>query len=248
MSTERETTRIVRSWLMTDEHESADRVLDAVLDRLDTTPQRRATWWPARRNETMNMLLRYGIAGALITLVAAIGYVAADRVGTEPAPVESSSAELPWVTFTSDRYGYSIEHPADWRVLEQAGEATMSRMEPRSAGTDTIASALASRYNGQDGAVVIWADELEEGESLDQFTARASGVTDCTTALPAEPTELGGEPARRHSFTCATWDWLQLTAIHDDRGYVMWLVTTMAPPPQDRPINDQFVASFRFTD
>ena len=36
MSTDRETTRIVRSWLNTEERESADRVLDAVLDRLDT--------------------------------------------------------------------------------------------------------------------------------------------------------------------------------------------------------------------
>ena len=52
MSTDRDTTRIVRSWLQTDEHESADRVLDAVLDQLDTTPQRRATWWPARRFPT----------------------------------------------------------------------------------------------------------------------------------------------------------------------------------------------------
>ena len=41
MSTDRDTTRIVRSWLGTDEHESADRVLDAVLDQLDATPQRR---------------------------------------------------------------------------------------------------------------------------------------------------------------------------------------------------------------
>ena len=49
MSTDRDTTRIVRSWLQTDEYESADHVLDAVLDRLDTTPQRRSTWWPARR-------------------------------------------------------------------------------------------------------------------------------------------------------------------------------------------------------
>ena len=48
MSTERDVTRIVRSWLRTDEHESADRVLDTVLDLLDATPQRRS-WWPARR-------------------------------------------------------------------------------------------------------------------------------------------------------------------------------------------------------
>ncbi len=49
MSTDRDVTRIVRSWLHEDAYEDADRVLDLVLDQLDTTPQRRATWWPVRR-------------------------------------------------------------------------------------------------------------------------------------------------------------------------------------------------------
>jgi hypothetical protein len=43
-----DTARIVRSWLRTEEHESADRVLDDVFALLDATPQRRS-WWPARR-------------------------------------------------------------------------------------------------------------------------------------------------------------------------------------------------------
>ena len=45
MTAERDTTRVVRSWLRADEHESADRLLHTVLARLDTTPQRRP-WWP----------------------------------------------------------------------------------------------------------------------------------------------------------------------------------------------------------
>lgn len=48
MSTDHETTRTVRSWLKSHPDASADRLLDAVLDRLDTTPQRRFAWWPAR--------------------------------------------------------------------------------------------------------------------------------------------------------------------------------------------------------
>ena len=64
MSTDRDITRIVRSWLRTDEHESADRVLDAVLDRLDTTPQRRATWWPAWRFPEMNNTAKLALGGS----------------------------------------------------------------------------------------------------------------------------------------------------------------------------------------
>jgi hypothetical protein len=72
MSTDRDTTRIVRSWLRTDEYESADRVLDAVLDQLDTTPQRRATW-PARRLPEMNNTAKLALAAAAVVVVALLG-------------------------------------------------------------------------------------------------------------------------------------------------------------------------------
>ena len=83
MSTDRDTTRIVRSWLRTDEHESADRVLDAVLDRLDTTPQRRATWWPARRFPEMNTFAKLGLAAAAVAVAALLGfnYLVAPNIG-----------------------------------------------------------------------------------------------------------------------------------------------------------------------
>jgi hypothetical protein len=74
MTTDRDTTtRIVRSWLQTDEHESADRVLDAVLDRLDTTPQRRATSWPAWRVSQMNNTAKLAMGAAAVIAVALLG-------------------------------------------------------------------------------------------------------------------------------------------------------------------------------
>ena len=63
MATERDVTRIVQSWLRTDEHESADRVLDNVLALLDATPQRRS-WWPARRFADMNITAKLATAAA----------------------------------------------------------------------------------------------------------------------------------------------------------------------------------------
>ncbi len=242
--------QLMDAWIDLGPTTAPDRVADAARLEIRTTRQTTIpAWWPPRRIQSMNLMLRYGIAAAVLVLSAAIGYAAATRMGGPSAPVQPSpSASASWVTFTSDRYGYSIEHPADWRVLEQPGQPTMRRMEPRSAGTDTIASATAARYGGQDGVVVIWAVALETGETLDQFTARASGTTDCATAVAAESTTLDGEPAREHSFNCSSWDWIQVTAIHGDRGYVVWLVTTALPAPQDRPINDQFLASFEFTD
>jgi hypothetical protein len=99
MSTDRDTTRIVRTWLRTDEYVSADRVLDAVLDRLDTTPQRRATWWPVRRLPHMNTYLKLVAAVAAVGMVTvvAIGLLPG-RVGLGDTPPEASSAALPTPT------------------------------------------------------------------------------------------------------------------------------------------------------
>jgi hypothetical protein len=73
MSTDRDTTRIVRSWLRSDVNDSADRVLGSVLDRLDTTPQRRATWWPVRRLPEMNTSAKLALGAAAVVVVALLG-------------------------------------------------------------------------------------------------------------------------------------------------------------------------------
>ena len=71
MSADRETTRIVRSWLEEGATSLPDRVLDNVLDQLPATPQRRA-WWPAWRLPDMNTRLRIAAALAAVVVVALI--------------------------------------------------------------------------------------------------------------------------------------------------------------------------------
>ena len=67
MSTDRDVTRIVRSWLDEGTNVLPDRVLDAVLDQLPATPQRRATWL-ARRFAPMNNTFRAAAVAAVILL------------------------------------------------------------------------------------------------------------------------------------------------------------------------------------
>ena len=72
MSTDRDTTRIVRSWLEEGATALPDRVLDAVLDQLPATSQRRPSW-PARRLNEMNNPLKLAIAAAAVVVVALVG-------------------------------------------------------------------------------------------------------------------------------------------------------------------------------
>jgi hypothetical protein len=93
MSTDRDTTRIVRSWLRTDESESADRILGTVLDRLDTTPQRRASW-PVRRLSQMNNTPKLALGAAAVLVAALLGInflLPADPSIGDPGPTTEAS-------------------------------------------------------------------------------------------------------------------------------------------------------------
>ena len=73
MSTDRETTRVVRSWLDEGVTKLPDRVLDAVLDQVPATPQRRSGW-SAWRSYRMNTYLKLAAAVAAVLVVAVVGY------------------------------------------------------------------------------------------------------------------------------------------------------------------------------
>lgn len=95
MSTDRDTTLVVRSWLRTDQHESADHVLDAVFDRIDTIPQRRATWL---RFPAMNQAMRIALASAAVVAVALLGinFIRGPNVGGpglgDPSPTAAPTS------------------------------------------------------------------------------------------------------------------------------------------------------------
>ena len=94
-STDRDVRRAIRSWLQEDQHEDASLIAGTVLDRLDTTPQRRATWWSAWRNPFMNKLVPIGLGAAAVAVVAIVGaqLLGPGDPGVGTSPSTSPSAE-----------------------------------------------------------------------------------------------------------------------------------------------------------
>ena len=72
MNSERDATRIVRSWLEAGSNGIPDRVLDAVLSELPSTPQRRSRWSPWR-SQTMNAFIKIGAVAAVVLLAVVVG-------------------------------------------------------------------------------------------------------------------------------------------------------------------------------
>ena len=85
MSVDRETTRVVRSWLDEGVTQLPDRVLDAVLDQVPATPQRRS-FWSAWRSYRMNTYARFAVAAAGLLIVAVVAYQFLPRNGGVGGP------------------------------------------------------------------------------------------------------------------------------------------------------------------
>jgi hypothetical protein len=93
MSSERETTRLVRSWLEEGVTSLPDRVLDVVLDQVPATPQRRSLW-PTRRFAQMNGFVKFAMAAAAVAVLAVVGFSllpASGPFGGRPTPAPTPS-------------------------------------------------------------------------------------------------------------------------------------------------------------
>jgi hypothetical protein len=214
MSTERDMTRIVRSWLRTDEHESADRVLDNVLALLDATPQRRS-WWPARRIADMNTVakLATSLAAVVVAAVVVVNLLPGNGPGAAPTPSPSLSPSLSPSPAPS---AASVAFPPDGPLA--AGRQSMTRGGVRlsvnvPAGWHSDQGYFITKDVGlgPDGASFLFWDPDAVGVYADPCAQHAGPVVGPTTAdlaaamttipdttLVSGPTDVtvGGRPAK----------------------------------------------------
>ena len=126
MSTDRETTRLVRSWLEEGVTALPDRVLDAVLDQVPATPQRRL--WSAWRPNEMNAYAKLLAGAAAVLVVAIVGYQflpgRGPGSGASVAPSPTGAALIARGTF--ELLGAEVELNATGAGDSVTGTMTMS--------------------------------------------------------------------------------------------------------------------------
>jgi hypothetical protein len=133
-TSDRNVDRVIRSWLHEDRHEDVSRVAGAVLDLLDTTPQRPSPWWPARRIPFMNKFVSLGLGAAAVVAAVVIGvqvlgppapngFGSVPSASPSPTPAPTATPEQfpspisppPLTqTFTSQVHGFSVSYPEGW--------------------------------------------------------------------------------------------------------------------------------------
>ena len=195
---------------------------------------------PAERQSTRAL----GSWLLLSLLVTACGLTGPSSMPT-PTPGPTPVAE--WATFESDRHGYAIDHPADWVAQEKVGSTDFSILRPYNSGADFITSPDHHKALTRHG-VQVAAAEVEPGTELMELTNDV--YMSCGGPWAEEEITLDGEPAISRTFSCNGNRpvYVQVTAIHGELGYVLWLMTSERPHADDRDEYETIVDSFRFTD
>ncbi len=220
MSTERDTTRIVRSWLRTDEHESADRVLDNVFALLDATPQRRSRW-PARRIADMNMYAKIAIGAVAVLVVAVIGInllPAGGGVGRGPAPTPTpvpSSAPSPSPSPTTAAGVFPpvglLEAGKRNAISLEGVPFTLTMPAPDWTSNGTFGIDKSGGLGPLGASLILWTDTPvgvftnpctgtrgpELGASLSDLAAAVAAVPGTTLVSGPTDVTVGGYPAKQ---------------------------------------------------
>jgi hypothetical protein len=227
MRTDRDTTRIVRSWLEEGRTALPDYILDAVLDQVPATRQRRS-WWPAWRFADMNTYakLAIGVAAVVVVLILGINLLPVRDGGAGGGPVTSPSpspslspspspdvpaaSPRPAVNGTTLESGtYRLAEPAFTRV---PFTFTVPDGWRREEGNFISKGPLTDAFEG-DGVTMApwivthvygdpcqWEGTLRETSTVDELTAALAEQPGHTTTGPTATT-VGGRPATQFEFS-----------------------------------------------
>jgi hypothetical protein len=210
MSTDRDVTRIVRSWLEEGVTALPDRVLDTVLDQLPATPQRRA-WWPARRLREMNAYMKFALAAAAVAVVVVAGISLLPRQGGSGAPaatptpspsptpspivLPSSGSLEPGTYSIDDRNITQATHfiftvPAGWTTAEGFVKKNQDQLDEIMLSTWVVTHVHADSCHHTTDTLV------DVGTSPDKLVSTLVALKNRVVSQPTDVT-LGGFPAKR---------------------------------------------------
>jgi hypothetical protein len=223
-----------RAWLEDGSDRTPATTIDAVLLAVRTTPQERDLRIPWRTAPMSNPLrLVAAIAVIVVAGVAAFNlFGPSPGVGglSSPSPTVTPSAAAPtlspqpspspidtstWTTYVSDRYGFSIGHPADWTVRPADHDWTI-------AADDYWFNTAWETFEAPDATIGIsaWSVAVEPGTSVDawlqancpKYDTPCTGIQDRAIVV-----SLDGHPGILVPFT----DDLQAFILVDSRMYVV---------------------------
>ena len=208
--------RTARLWLQEGPSQLADRVLQATLDEVHFTRQRRA-WWPARKPPTRGMAFRLaGVAAVLVVAVAGFRYFSSGEGGpggplVSPTPLPSPRGSIvegdfvplePGTYITADPFlvRATFTVPAGW--TGHLGGSNMAQLVgPGEILIVAFDDVYADPCHYEQGLL-----DPRPGPTVDDLVAAFTGMSDLMPGLDATtPTDVtvGGYAGKQLTITLA---------------------------------------------
>jgi hypothetical protein len=209
MSSDRETARIVRSWLEDGRTVLPDRVLDSVLDQLPSTPQRRHSW-QAWRNPLVSSTLKFAMAGAaaLAVGVIAIGLYFNQSGGVGPPAPSPSPTPSPTAVEIAQAYIEARNAYDPARARELVADEFRTG-EPDEAYRNLSSLELAFERHEAFGY------HYSDGDCREQSATSALTVVACDYLWTTEVHRLSGRPPTPATFTFQIRDGRIISVLHN---------------------------------
>ena len=227
-TSDRNVDRVIRSWLHENRHEDVSRTAGAVLDLLDTTPQRRSPWWPARRFPFMSKLVPIGLGAAAVIALLFLGsqFIGSPTSNVGPPvsqPPESAapSAVSPpplTQTFTSEVHGIALSYPEGWKARQAFVPLTDLPGVPQvhDPGYDVLYDPVLEDH------LFLWIASQPVGDSTPEDWV-AGHMAECTTT---EPVAVDGATGLIGGGNCGE----MVAVTTDGRGYSINLARSNDDP------------------
>jgi hypothetical protein len=212
-------------------HRAPDRVLDAALAVIDTTPQRRVLLPAPWRFPTMNGFAKAAVATVAVIAIGALGLAilglgSGPGVGGQPSPSPTASPEPDasappplGATFTSTIHGLTISYPRGW--------TTIPATEPWTS---------MEQFNMGSSLDHVWDPSLQDHLSVNLGSQPLDGKPGETWATEffGHPELAGGCGGAPQAITVDGANGLVCTGLAAiwtrDRGYVVWLYQSPDDP------------------
>ena len=218
MSANHDISRVVRSWIREEEHDSANHILQVVLSRLDSTPQRRS-WWPAWRFQHVNTQTKALLAAAAVVVVAVVGYrflpgnIGPGDPTASRSPTPSPLQSPPGAPSPGPAAGFPAEGPlAVGTYAAVLDGVPLSFSVPTSGWTGTGYSIEKGEYGQSDYVGIdfwpsapenVYADPCAHTPMSPPPTASAAGLAAAVMTVPVtevvngpSSVDIGGHPAQ----------------------------------------------------
>ena len=223
---DRDVNRVIRSWLHEDRHEDVSRVAGAVLDQVEATPQRRATWWPARRTPNMNKFVPSASARLPWSWPSSSGpsssAPASDGVGGAPSTTPSPSPIGGKVEYQIDGAAATTEVTA----VADGASVSGTAVTKFGGGTHTVRLACAA------GTAIPGPSPARPSRPRSQASVPATGRR--SSSRTARPSTSGsGSPTTSRRVATVTTCWK--LPLPDPSAFSPVESGALVPPPISRP-------------